>query len=482
MPALTGIPELHHWRVITDDEIERIRAGALRILANAGFRILSRPILERLERRGMRVDYATGAVRPTPKQMELIEETARAHASTPRDEPVLRRPLPAGEHVGHNYTCYYDHTEGIRRPATLQDIRNVVRAWHMLPEIVETRTCMTAQDVPPPIEPILSTVEVMKLTDKIKHCPELMLPSQLPYLEALETIMAGRETRYHSNGCSVNHFTLDERAAGCLLAVASHGLEHWWVNSCPVAGANAPVTLAGATVVGVAETLGGWLAGWALNEDVSLGAIPLAGIMDMRTTRVLFSTPESILIDCALYQYFYRLYGIRIGLCAGYTDAKVPSMQAINDKMLKALAYGLFTDHLGGQTGTLEAGNVYSPTQQVIDLELNRQIAQLARGMEVNDGTLALDEIERFARDDRQSFLLMDHTVDHWRDALWLPTLMDRTSFDSPEAERIKERQIVERAEARWREALARYEPPALDDYKVKAAEKVLASARKVLL
>jgi trimethylamine:corrinoid methyltransferase-like protein len=58
---------------------------------------------------------------------------------------------------------------------------------------------------------------------------------------------------------------------------------------------------------------------------------------------------------------------------------------------------------------------------------------------------------------------------------------MDRTSFESPEAERRKERQIVERAEARWRDALARYTPPLLDEHKIKAAEEVLARARRLL-
>lgn len=485
----TDLP-FHHWRVITDAEIERIREAALRVLSTAGFRIHSRPILERLERRGIDVDYTTCTVRPTPAQMAQVEQAARTGATTHADdvgaqsagEALLRRPIPAGERVGHNFTCYYDWTEGVRRAATLQDIRNVVRAWHMFPEITRTGPCMTAQDVAPEIEPIVSTVEVMHLTDKITGCPELMLAPQLPYLEELETIMAGRQIRYHTNGCSVNHFAIDERAAECLLAVAQNGLENWWINSCPVAGANAPVTLAGATVVGVTETMGGWLAGWALNENVALSAIPLAGVMDMRTTRVMFSTPESILIDCALYQYFYRMYGVRIGLCAGYTDAKTPGMQAMNDKLLKALAYGLFVDQLGGQTGTLEAGNTYSPTQQVIDLEINRQVAQLARGMDVTDDTLAVDDIERFALDEKSSFLMMDHTLDHWRESLWMPKLMDRTSFNAPETERRKERQIVERAEARWRDALAGYEAPQLDGDKVKDAEDVLAHARKALL
>jgi trimethylamine--corrinoid protein Co-methyltransferase len=496
MPTGTKVPALYHWRILTDGEIERIRAAALRTLERVGFRIRSHEILQKLEKRGLRVNYATFTVWPTVAQMERVEEAARARAvrvdrveeasrfqdSQVIAEPLLRRPLPAGESVGHNYSCYYDWTEKTRRPATLQDIRNVVKAWHMLPEIAETGPCMTAQDVPPPIEPLVSTVEAMKLTDKIRRCPELILAPQLPYMEELETIMQDRQVRYHANGCSLSNFTMDERACQCLLAVAKNGLEYWWTNSCPVMGANAPVTLAGAVVIGVAEMMGGWLAGWAVNEDVTLGAIPLAGVMDMRTTRVLFCTPESILADCAMYQYFYYMYGMRIGLCAGYTDAKIPGIQAMHDKMLKALAYGLFTDQIGGQTGTLEAGNIYSPTQQVIDLELNREVAQLARGMEVNDETLALAEIEQFFLQERGSFLLMDHTLKHWREALWLPKLMDRTSFEAQEAELEKDRQIVERAEAIWRDALQRYEPPAIDEGKLRAAEDVLARAKRALL
>jgi trimethylamine--corrinoid protein Co-methyltransferase len=494
MPLRTYSPELSHWRVITDAEIEQMRDAALRVLDATGFRFRSREILERLERRGLRVDYATMTARATPAQMAVVEENARRHAMTTVAEAthqptmkategsLLRRPLPGPEQVGHNFTLYYDDTEGVRRGATLQDIRNVVKAWHMMPEIAHTGPCMTAQDAPPAIEPILSTVETMRLTDKINGCPELILAGQLPYLEELETILAGSEVKYHTNGCSVNHFTMDERACQCLLAVARNGLENWWTNSCPVAGANAPVTLAGAAVVGIAEQMGAWLAGWAFNEDVALSSIPLAGIFDMRTGRVMFCTPETIVIDAAMYQYFYRLYGIRIGLCAGYTDAKTPGMQAINDKMLKALAYGWFTDHVGQQTGTLEAGNAYSPTQQVIDLELNRQVAQLARGMDVSADALALAEIERYAADETSSFLMMDHTLDHWREQFWFPMLMDRTAWSSPEEERARERQIVERAETRWRDALRRYEPPALDAEQLRAAEEVLDHARRSLL
>lgn len=475
-------PPLHHWQLMTDGEIEQIHNGALSILAKTGFRILHREILEALEKKGCPVDFSTSTVGITPEIIRRLEEAARARVQGSEEGPLLRRPLPIGESVGHNYSCYYDITEGERRAATLEDIRNVVRAWHMFPEIRHTGPCMTAQDVPPSIEPIVSAVETRKLTDKICHCPEMIMASQLPYLEELETIMQGKTVRYQSSGCSVSRFTLDDRAADCLVAVHKrNGLDYWWINSCPIQGFTAPVTLAGAVVVGVAEILGGWLAGWALNENVRLGAIPLAGIMDMRTSRVLFSAPEAILVNAAFYQFFQRVYGIRIGLCAGYTDAKVPGLQAMNDKLLKSLAFGWFTEDVGGQTGTLFAGNIYSPTQQVIDIELNQQSARLARGFVVNEDTLYLEGIERLAASDNGGFLEEEHTLQHFRDAVWCPALMDRTGFSTGEEERRKDRELVERAEAKWRDALARYEPPDENADTIRAAEQVVSRARSKL-
>jgi trimethylamine--corrinoid protein Co-methyltransferase len=183
-----------------------------------------------------------------------------------------------------------------------------------------------------------------------------------------------------------------------------------------------------------------------------------------------------------MYQFFYRLYGIRIGLCCGYTDAEVPGLKAVNDKMLKSLAYGWFTDRIGGQAGSLGAGNIYSPTQQVLDLDMNRQTAQLARGITVNEETLAVDLIERLAASEDGVFLTEDHTLKHWREALWIPELMTGVEPRTGGERQCEGDRIVARAERKWRDALAAYDPPALDEGALRAAEKVAEEARKALL
>ena len=471
----------HHWRLLSDDEVQQLREQALGFLKRVGYRILHRPILEALEAKGCQVDYPSWRVRLTDDAARRLEQCARQNAKPATNEPLLRRPLPASVAVGHNYTCYYDLADG-RRPATLEDIRRLVKAWHMTPQITHTLPCVTAQDVPMQVEPIVVMAEVMKLTHKLLGSPEMMLGSQLPYLQELQGILRGKPSRFRSSGCSVNRFSVDDRAADCLWSVhKANGINYWWVNSCPVAGVTAPVTLAGSLAVGIAETIGGWLAGWACGDGVAFGAIPLSGVADMRNGSVLFSTPETILVDSAMHQFFREVYGIGIGLCIGYTDAKVPGMQALNDKLLKALGYGWFTDHVAGQSGTLAAGNAYSPTQQVLDLEINRQIAQLAKGIDVNEQTLAADLVEQLASDPDGVFLDQEHTLRHWRDQLWMPRLLDRLGdYDAKPAD--NDAAVLARAEQTWRDALASYVQPDMDADKVRAIDEIVRRAKADLL
>ena len=474
--------------ILTGAEIERIYEGAVRVLQKIGFRVQNEFILDRLERRGAKVDQASQVFWPTRQMIHDLEACARRNAGPAPDEPVLRRPLPAPETITYNGTLYYDHTEGQQRAATLRDIEDVLKACHVLSQgsrAVAGRfgPAMTAQDVPPPIEPVESLALAIKTTDRVVHRVELILGEQLPYLEALDSINQGREVRYTANGAAINNFTMDARAAGTVLATwQRNGLARWTTSSCPIAGASAPVTLAGAVVVGVAETMGAWFAGWVLNEDVSLQAIPCSGVMDMQTTRALFSAPEAVLIDVGLYQVFERVLGVRLGMLADYCDAKVPGIQAMNDKVFKALAYAWVTGQLNFHRGTLEAGKAFSPTQMVIDMEINRELSQLARGMDVTDETLALDLIEEYSAGLGRSYLGAGHTARHFRKVLWRPSLMDRTCWESPQAEREKERAMLEQAEAIWRDALAGYQRPEVPQEKIKAVDAVLASARRRLL
>lgn len=469
-------------RLFSDAEIERIYAGAVDVLLDTGFRIQDATLLTRLKQKGARVDEVKQVFWPTRGMMRDLEACLLAQAPQSAQAP-LRRPLPRGNAVVYNAPLYYDASSGERRAATLGDVTATLKACHELPEVTRVGPALAASDVPYAIEPLMGVAEAIKTTNKELLAVELVLAGQLPFMEELETIAAGSQVRYTTAGTSIDRFTIDARGAEMLLTTwRRNGLAHWWVASCPTAGSTAPVTLAGAVAVGVAETLGGWFAGWALNEGVRFSISPCSSVLDMRTTRVLFSTPEALLIDAGQFQVFHRLFGVTGNLLADYTDAKTPGMQALHDKVFKVLGFEWLTcGVVNHHYGKLDAGKAFSPAQMVIDFEINQELARLAHGIEVSDETLALDLIREYALDHARIYLDADHTVRHFRQTLWQPLLMDRSSWAGDAAERRKERQAVDEAESRWRRARQRYQPPAIPIEKIRAVDDVITRARAQL-
>ena len=163
-------------RLLEEAEIERIYQGAVRVLTHSGFRIQHPDILARLERQGARVDYASEVFWPTADMIRRLEEQVRRCSPTPVRTRLLRKPPHAGNVITYNGTIYFDWTEGVQRAATLRDVENMLKVCHMLDEVSEFGPTITAQDVPPIIEPIVSFALGIKTTDRPVLRVELVLP------------------------------------------------------------------------------------------------------------------------------------------------------------------------------------------------------------------------------------------------------------------------------------------------------------------
>jgi|GEM_PF-6491059 len=68
------------------------------------------------------------------------------------------------------------------------------------------------------------------------------------------------------------------------------------------------------------------------------------------------------------------------------------------------------------------------------------------------------------------------------RSELWASRLFDRSTYRSDAEEHQNACAMVAQAEARWRQALARYNPEGVDLYKAKAAMEVAMHAKEHLL
>jgi trimethylamine--corrinoid protein Co-methyltransferase len=125
--------------------------------------------------------------------------------------------------------------------------------------------------------------------------------------------------------------------------------------------------------------------------------------------------------------------------------------------------------------GTLDGITVLSEPLLVLDDELCGLILRLARGIEVNEETLALDLIKQVGW--QGHYLDQLHTAQHYRQEHCLPKLLRR---DSREVwERKGSKTALDLARERVRDLLAKHEPRQLDPAVEKEMEKYIAMVRQ---
>ena len=220
------------------------------------------------------------------------------------------------------------------------------------------------------------------------------------------------------------------------------------------AGGGAPITLAGAMAMGIAENL----VGLVIHQETHPGAPFLFGpnvsALDMKSTVVSYGCPEWSLTQAALADMRDELYGLPIWSFGGASDSKCVDAQAGAEAMFSIITAMLSRCNLIHDVGYLEYGNTSSLEMVTIADEFIAMARYFTRGIQVNDDTLALDALNRVkAAGSKGIFLTDDHTFDHFESALYLPELLDRSRFDAWQGEGGKD--LYRRSNDRVREILA---------------------------
>jgi trimethylamine--corrinoid protein Co-methyltransferase len=249
----------------------------------------------------------------------------------------------------------------------------------------------------------------------------------------------------------------------------------------PILGATAPITPAGGAIVAAAEILGCLTATTLIEPNVHYFSTSIVSEMDMRTTQVCYSTPGAILADVALHQLFRRKYGMVHNVDPGYVEAKRPGLQAGFMKAFRQMAFGS-TVSLPLPIGALDNCAVFSPTQAMIDLEMNEAIYKFTRGLEVNDDTCAVDLIHELGFCERRSYLETEHTLRHFRDVGWNPKLFDRAYCDHNAPASCTDEAILKKADHAWRALVAAQKPIEHEPGHVRELDRIVQSAREELL
>jgi len=220
----------------------------------------------------------------------------------------------------------------------------------------------------------------------------------------------------------------DEKYTDILIEVVKEGLPVLY-GAIAQAGATGPVTLAGTVAQSNAEVLAGLVIAQLARKGTPFVHGVVSSIMDQRTSVMSYGAPEFALINvmCAQLTQYYGLPYFGTG---GTTDSKAVDGQAVCEAMMTALPAVLCGTNLIHDIGYLESAMTGSFEMIVIGNEIADMCFRIARGVSVDDDTLATDVIANVGPGGQ--FLAQKHTIKHLQlGEHWMPSLLDRARFET---------------------------------------------------
>ena len=491
---------LHGMLKVLDDEgLDRIQAGALDVLEKTGMQIRGEFLLRALAEAGCRVDFEACRAwfRPDVVERQLAAQRGRHRMVRSslchpfcREMPTDDVAIPDELAVSYGFAtpAVYDWPARAFRDATTRDQIDFIRLGDALDEVKSVCTPVIPADVDPRIETIESS-RLLLLNTRKPGWVGTNDPREVKYLAELAALAAGDDPGrlptnppiYVNAYCAVSPLKLDPRSCGTLEEALKYGFPVNFATA-PIMGGTGPITPAGSAVLSTAELLGCITAATLVNPDVYYYGTVVTCEMDMKTTQVCYCTPGAILADAAVHQLFRFRYGLVVNVDPAYVEAKCPGIQAAHMRTYRQMAFAQMAS-LSLPLGLLDNGSTFSPTQAMLDLDVSRAQYKLARGFEVTDETLCVDLINELRFCEDGTYLESNHTLRHFREVAWDTTLMDRgyrrTDRLDPQEE---DRDLLDRADRAWRDVLAEHEPIEVDPRFADEIDRIVESAKRELL
>lgn len=420
------------FRVLTKKETGQIHKTALRTLSKIGMDVHDDETRKKLKDIGCQEGedgylifpdvIVEKAISTVPLKVVLYDRNGNVAIDT---EDTTPRFSP-----GIGCVDVLDHETGKHRPCVLQDIVKTACVCDKLPNIDLAAPLGSPRDVPPNKEAIQTVRAIVENTTKpldfLGH-NEIETAQVWQYLAdvaggweslsrkpfAIDLTGATSPLRLGEEACRRLRFA----ASKCLPVVCFPAV---------MPGATAPVTLSGALAQTAAEILGGIV----VHQMERPGAPVISGAaiipLDMRTGSICYGAPEYALICQATVDYL-RDIGIPSWTGSGCSDAHTVDSQAAAEAgmniLMSALAGTSWTHNLGflssGKTGSLE--------MLVLCDELAGMASRIAAGIKVDEEHLAFDVIKKAGK--TGSFIAEDHTLNHVRTEMWIPSLIQRIAL-----------------------------------------------------
>ncbi|MBI1418433.1 MAG: trimethylamine methyltransferase [Limimaricola sp.] len=447
--------------VFSADAVAALHSSALDVLENLGLSILLPEAREVLARAGARVDEDMVFI-----GRDIVAEALRTAPGAMR----MRAPNPAREvdyapgslifTAAGGCPNVFDHERG-RHPGSEETFRDAVKLVQSFDVLHKMPVAPEPQDVPLHLRHLVTLQAQLELGDKpltvyargraqLRQCFDVIREA-LDLSDTDWTDGFWVSTVINSNSPR----RLDGPMAQGILDFAREGQMTIITPFC-LAGAMAPVTVAGALVLQHAEALAGITLAQMARPGAPVSYGGFSSNVDMKSGSPAFGTPEHMKMQLGAGQ-LARHIGLPWRSAAG-SASNAADAQGAHENIM-----GLWGAVMGGATlvihaaGWLEGGLTFGFEKMITDLEALQTVAELCTRPEEDEAARAYEAIAGVPPGGH--FFASPHTMERFDKAFYAPLVADLSNHGNWIQAGAQTAET--RATAIWQRVLAEFKPPA---------------------
>ncbi|MDX8351024.1 trimethylamine methyltransferase family protein [Cognatiyoonia sp. IB215182] len=474
--AAAGIDQMP-WRIpvntdrptepLDEEGVQAIHDSAMRILEEIGIEFLHDEALALFKEAGCIVN-GTNVRMGRDWVMEMLGHAPAIFDITPRNPE--RKITLGGKHILFGNVSsppnYFDLEIGKKVSGTRAQCANLLR-------LTQYFNCIhfaggypvEAVDLHASIRHLDIMYDKMTLTDKVVHAYSLGKERVEDVMEMVKISSQLSEEQFvskphmYTNINSTSPLKHDDLMIDGCLRCARRG-QAIIVTPFTLAGAMAPVTMAGAVTLSIAEAI----SAIALFQYVRPGIPCVIGTftsnVDMKSGAPAFGTPEYMRATQMTGQ-MARFYGVPMR-ASGSCAANIPDGQAMwetSNALWAAVQSG--TNIVYHAAGWLEGGLIACPEKFVMDCEIIQMIQRYFEPAitAVGPEDIAVDAIKEVGPNGH--YFGIPHTQERYENAFYQPFMSDWRNFEAWEA--AGSIWTAERAHRTYKEILATFDEPPMD-------------------
>ncbi len=467
------------FEVLSPEEVERIHAASMEVLATVGVKADYKTARDLFRQAGADVDDTHECVRIPESLVRWAVDQAPSQFTLYGSDPEFRMEIGTDQvnFAGLGTpTHVIDVETGERRPATLADVVQHIQLINGCEHIHNSQMDVWPNDVP------MTTIHTEAIWAWAHHSRKPFGMGCYGYLPTLDmmrmmAIAVGGKEELRRRPCFFAICSIGSplqmiqaQLEGALIC-ADYG-QPVAMSPEAIAGATAPATLAGLLVQQNASILAHVTLAQIFRPGTPVLYGTVSTIANMRLGTVALGAVETGLITAGAAQ-MARYYGLPCRSVGASTESKREDLHAGLERTATLLQAVLAGVHFITCGGTLDSSMLESHALLMLDDELCGAALRVARGIEVDDDTLALDVIKEVGFSG--NYLDQMHTVSHFRREHFIPRLLPRESYEA--WEKAGSPSALDHARERVREILANHQPRELDP----AVEAVLDEYRAMV-